>query len=528
MKKKNVSLLFLCMLLSLCLVACNPSDKGSKPAGEEAEGQMPFLTIGLAEESNADKLDATVNDSSMALYGAVYEPLVTYKDGDFHPGVAESWDISEDGKNYTFHLDKDKLFSDGSPVNAEAVKFTIERAKALSPDSKLQTLANLSDISIDDDYTVSLHFSKISNQVLNELCQTRPLRVMSPNSVENKSVDGKFKEPIGSGPFKLSEFSNESATFVPNENYNKKQPLKYGLIFKTISDGSSRALALQSGEVDLIGGLFGRLTPEDLDTFEKADKFKIYDFKGTESQFLAFNPKNSKLDQKMRQAISLGIDQDKLSNQKLLGVFQPTVQFANDKNQEAFAYQPDEAKKLIESEGYKLDQNNIYEKDGQELSFDLVIQTAEFPDWRKKAELIQSQLKEIGVNTNIQVQEQESYYDTLWTTGKYDLIFFRAYTDGLVPYNFLVSLYQNTDEGSGVIANDPELSKLIQDFSNLASKEDQQKQMDKIFKMLHDKALGLPINYIGTTLATGEKVKSLDYSGLADAPIDFNSVELNK
>ncbi|EHI69903.1 ABC transporter, substrate-binding protein, family 5 domain protein [Streptococcus ictaluri 707-05] len=107
-------------------------------------------------------------------------------------------------------------FSDGSKLTSEDVKFTIERAKAKNEDSSLQTLKYLEKIETPDDTTVELYFSQTVNQVLNELCQTRPLRIMSTTAVKDEKVKGKFIAAIGSGPFVITKSSTETTEMKPN------------------------------------------------------------------------------------------------------------------------------------------------------------------------------------------------------------------------------------------------------------------------------------------------------------------------
>ncbi|WP_407856436.1 ABC transporter substrate-binding protein [Enterococcus hailinensis] len=516
---KKIFKLTLAMVLLGTLAACSTQKATSHAKSLETVG------VAITGDANAKKLDATAYDSEMALYSAVYEPLVTYGEkGDYQPGLAKSWEISQDGKTYTFHLKKNAKFSDGSDFNASAVKFTIERAKKLNTTTTLQTLMNLESVEVVDDQTVTLHFNKISNQVLAELCETRPLRIMSPNAVEGKKVTGKFKKAIGTGPFSIAKVTDEEVTMKPNAYYNANHPLDYKLKFKTISDGSSRTLALRSGEIDIAGGTLGQISDSDIQSLKKSDGFKVREFTGTMSHFLAFNPDNTTLTSNVRKGIELAINKADLSEHKLAGLFQSSVQYVTKDNQTTVPHDVKAAEKIFEAAGYTKNAKGYYEKDGKTLQFNLVIQTAEFPEWKEQAEVIENNLKQAGVKININTLDSESYYDVLWTNKKFDMILYRTYTDALLPYNFLNSLFANTTESHGVLANDATLTQLLNDYANTATTTDQQTIFDQIFKRISSETLAIPIDYKDENFVTTSKVSHFEFSGLSDAPIDYESL----
>ncbi|MCD9603673.1 ABC transporter substrate-binding protein, partial [Klebsiella pneumoniae] len=157
----------------------------------------------------------------------------------------------------TFHLKHHIKFNDGSNFDAKAVKFSIERAKATDKTNPMETLDKLKSVTIKDNYTVDIHLKMPSNQVLNELSQIRPLRIMSPHAVKDGKTTGKFEKAIGTGPFKVADSTNETVTFKPNPYYHNHHPLDYDLIFQTIEDSDSRHLAMESHSIDITGGSLG-------------------------------------------------------------------------------------------------------------------------------------------------------------------------------------------------------------------------------------------------------------------------------
>ena len=170
----------------------------------------------------------------------------------------------------------------------------------------------------------------------------------------------------------------------------------------------------------------------------------------------------------------------------------------------------------------------MFEKAGKVLSFNLVIQTAEFPNWKDKSEQVQQDLKKAGIKVNIKTLDAQTYYDTLWTKKDYDLIFYRTYSDALMPYNFMSSVFENVDGKSGVLANDDTLTKQLDGYTTKISRDEQQRAFDDIFKHFNQQYFGVPIAYPNETFVVSDKVKSFKFTGLTDAPVDYKSLKVNE
>ena len=488
------------------------------------------INMSLPTEAKADKLDAQGYDAAMPVYSAVYDSLVQYdKKKGIKAGLADRWKVDNSGKEYEFHLKENVKFSDGSKLDAKAVKFSIERAKKMNKETTVETLKQLDQVVVKDSHTVQIKLKQPSNQVLNELTQVRPLRIMSPHAVEGGKVDGKFKKAIGTGAFVVDKAGKEKTTMKPNKYYNHEHPVKYDLSFQTIEDGDSRNSAIQSGSVDISGGSLGMLSDQQLKQDKKNKDLTIEDRPSTVSHFMAFNPDHKTLkDTKIREAISKAINTNQLSDQHMRGIFQKDVQYVNDKNQQQHDYNIKDTEKILKEEGYKKNHNGIYEKDGKPLSFNLVIQTAEFPNWKDKAEQVQDQLKKAGIELKIKTLDSQSYYDTLWTKKDFDLIFYRTYSDALMPYNFMNSVFKNIDGKSGVLANDKVLSEKLDAYPKKINRDEQQQAMDDIFKHFNSSYYGVPIAYPNETFVTSHKIESFKFSGLTDAPIDYKHLKVKQ
>ena len=488
------------------------------------------VTLSLPREFNPNQLDAQGFDVPMPVYSAVYQSLVKYgENGKIEPGLAKSWDVSNDGKDYTFHLKQHVKFNDGSNFDASAVKFSIERAKATDKTDPMETLDKLKSITVKDKYTVEIKLKKPSNQVLPELTQIRPLRVMSPHAVQGGKITGKFKKAIGTGPFKVAGSTNETVTFKPNKYYRNGHPLDYRLTFQSIEDSDSRHLAIESHSIDITGGALGQMTPQQVKESYRNKHLTVHKYPSTETQFMGFNPTNKVLqNKKMREAISKAINVNHLSSNKTLkGLFQSGVQYVNNANQNDHTYAPAEAQRLIKQLGYTRNGDGYFEKDGKVLSLKLALQTDEFPEWKMKAEIMQQALKKAGIKLDINVLDAQTYYETLTVRKDFDLIYYRSYTNGLMPYNFLNARFKQNGKQPGAFADNQKLTSMIEQFPTIINTHQQQQAFNQLSNYIDSQYLAVPIAYPNETFVTSPKIKDFDFSGQTDAPINFDKLKVS-
>ncbi|HBU82735.1 MAG TPA: nickel ABC transporter substrate-binding protein [Paenibacillus sp.] len=513
------------VVLLLFIMGC--SQHVSSPSAAEEDKN---IVVAVTQDTEADKLDASTYNGSRHTHAAIYDALVDYKGkGEFTPSLAESWEISDDGRTYILHLQNQVLFSDGSPLNSAAVKFSLERAVSREENASLEISRLLQKVEAPDDQTVVLSFKETATQVLYELSQARPFRIMSPNSVTPKGdVNGTFQKAIGTGAWKIGEYQQGIQTvLIPNDHYWLEQPSDYSLVFKVITDPQARVLALQSGEVDLAGGELGNIPMESLPVFQNNDNYVIETGSSTMSYFMVINQHNTSLaDKNIRQAINYGNDTSKYaggSGDPVRGLFQEKVAFISDSNQPSYPYNPEKAKQLIEASGYQWNNNKqLYEKDGQVLQLRLVIQTEEYPEWKEMAEIFQDNMKQIGIQIHIVNQERAAYYDTLWSTKEYDLLMYRTYTDAQLPYRFLSSLFYDSPSSPGVAYQDKPLSDLLDQIAATVSTEQQQKLFNQVFLRMHEEAMSVPIYYAKQTFVHSSQVVDFRFNAIEDDPLKWH------
>ena len=204
--------------------------------------------------------------NQMFAQASVYEPLVRYRDdGTIEPWLATAWTISRDGRTYDFALRPGVTFSDGTPFDAAAVKANFDAILAnRSRHAWLDLTRQIDRTEIVGPLAFRLVLKAAHDPTLRELSLPRPFRFVSPAAMgEGGTTAGGIRAPVGTGPWRLVETRlGVSDTFAANPTYWGAKPAFERLVVKVIPDPNTRAIALQTGEVDLVYGAAGQIPSE--------------------------------------------------------------------------------------------------------------------------------------------------------------------------------------------------------------------------------------------------------------------------
>ncbi|MEK3717126.1 nickel ABC transporter substrate-binding protein [Paenibacillus sp. FSL R7-0333] len=536
-KSKTVlttSLFILLLVLIMGISGCGHSDR----AAQASDSGDKAITVAIAADAGLDRLDAGAYEGSMNVHAMIYDGLVEYGEkGEILPSLAESWDISEDGKVYTFHLRQGVKFSDGTEFNADAVKFSFERW-VKDPANSLNVATAMESLEVADKHTITMTFNKAYYPFLTELSFARPVRIISPTAVEPAGdINGTFVRAIGTGPWMAESYkTDQEAVLVSNPNYWGDMPKLSKIIMKVIPDPQSRVLALQSGDVDIAGGQMGKLPVESVPVIEADASLTLQKSPGTSSHFMIFNYNTPALqDLNVRKAINLAMNKKSIVNdlmngigQEAKGLFPLTVPYVTESNNTWYGFDPGEAKQLLAAAGYKdADGDGIAEKDGNPLEFNFVLQQAEYPEWKTISELIQSELKEIGIDVKLQVLEPNAYYDALWTSKAYDLILYRTYDDAYNPHSFLLSLFHRTTEAPAVVWSDTELEAQIDNAVGAMDIQERQSAYDSIFLRMYQDAMFAAVYFPDDILAVNHRVTGFKPGYTTFTPVFWNQLDVD-
>ncbi len=401
---RNAHLAVLAFTLLVMLSACGAADSA-------VEGGSLVYGLTLAPSGIDPHIDAS-SELGIPLT-SVYDTLV-YQDlsGSFVPGLAERWEVSEDGRTYTFHLRHDVRFHDDTPFNAEAVKFNLDRIA--NPDTKSRKargmLGTYSHTEVLDDYTVKIHFSEPYAPFLDSLSQVY-LGMASPTAVQRWGVEYQLHQ-VGTGPFIFKEYlPNDHLTLTRNPNYDWA-PSVYQhdgpayldeVIFRFYVDPAVRALALESGEADVMG----EIPPTDAARLEASPEFSLIQVAvpGQPLQFFLNTENPPTDDPRVREALLYTIDQQAIVDTIFQGFSPPAsgplsaaTMGYSDKVEDLYPYDPAEAGELLEAAGWiDSDGDGILQNaDGLPLVLrGYLMSWGYLPE---VGQLLQAQLREIGVD----------------------------------------------------------------------------------------------------------------------------------
>ncbi len=375
--------------------------------------QIPddVLVIGqIAEPRSLDPAAVTaVNDFRILMN--LYDGLVRYQDGTLEvvPGLAESWEISDDGTVYTFRLREGISFHDGTPFDAEAVKFNFDRMldenhpyHATGPFPLAFFFSAIQQTEAIDDYTVRMTLDAPYAPLLSNLAYPTGLLV-SPAVVAAHGADY-GRNPSGTGPFRFAEWqSNTRVVLERNPDYWDGAPQLNALVFRPITDANTRVTEMLSGGLDLMV----EVPPDNVALFADDPGFTVYEQAGPHLWFLILNLREGPFtDQRVRQAVNYAIDKQSLVDNVLAGTatvadgpIPAAFAWAYNEDLEPYPYDPDKARELIAEAG----------AEGAELTFYVTEGGSGMLDPIPMGTAIQADLNAVGLNVRIETYEWNTF-----------------------------------------------------------------------------------------------------------------------
>jgi peptide/nickel transport system substrate-binding protein len=329
--------------------------------------------------------------------------------GKFHPGLAESWEISEDGLIWKMKLKKGVKFHDGSPFNAEVAKWFLNEM-ATGPSAYM--VAGIDRIEINDPHAITIYFNNPEPNMLFNL-STSFMCVPSMKAYQKYGEDYGIKYVVGSGPFKYESWKpGDSLTVVKNPEYtwgpgfakNKGPALIDKVVYREIKDESTRFLELKTGKLDV---LFSVPTMF-LEKVKQDPKVNVVRLPGVVLFHMVMNTQSEPLNDLMvRQGIAQAIDQDSITKNVFAGAGQPAHNYlisslpsSNVPKEFQIYHNLEAANAALDKAGWKAGTDGIrINKDGQRL--ELKMWAKNESTYRRVAEVIQAQLAQVGVDAKI-------------------------------------------------------------------------------------------------------------------------------
>lgn len=425
-------------------------DNTNKEVKPQEGGQLRIPVQGL---ESWNPLIAKTTDSVNFL-SLIYEGLVGY-DSDLKkiPKLASDWQVSEDGRLWTFNIRKDAKWHDGTSITAEDVIFTYNILKEGVLNSVYQYNIfdndNILEIGLknNDKYSLFVRLAEPSSKLLDIF--TFP--VISKDyyeSVENiiKSQKDLTKAPLGTGPYKVAEeyFSEdqESIILVRNEDWWGRRPYIDKIIGKIYTNKEEARKAFIQGELDLVDTMIVYVNNKSVE-----EDTKLYRFMTNYYEFLGLNSESELIkDPKIRKALAYAIDRREiiskvyLNNAQTVDVPIPSNHWLYDNAYRLYDYDIDRAKRLLKEAGWQdLDGDGILDKtvDNQKIELKIKLVSNSGNDLRRDVlSLIKSHLELVGFKVETQIADMETIAKDLLATNQFDALLTGYYLDNALDLSF--------------------------------------------------------------------------------------------
>lgn len=512
--KKRVLSLCLAGLMAASLTGCGGAGNAAETtAAAGAENSAAASEAGASEgkEELVFVNYRDIRDLNPHLYAGemyaqemLYETLVNITADGYEGCLAESWDITDDGRTYTFHIRDGVKFSDGEVCDANAIKANFDAIiENRDRHTWLEMMNLLVGVSAPDDKTFVIELSEPYYPLLTELGVTRPFAMISPKAMKDGSTKDGVNAYIGTGPYVLTDFvTDEYAVFEANENYWGEQPKIKKITVKVIPDNQTRILALEKGEIDMIFGK-NMIDADAINQYTGNDKFTVSLSDPTSTRQIVLNTTRDVLaDKEVRQALQHATNKQAISDGIFYGLEQPadtlfakTVPYC-DIDLEPYAYDVELAQSMLDEAGWVVGADKIREKDGQKLNIDLLYNSDSVTE-KAIAEYLQSEYQKIGISLNIHGEEEQSYRDNM-KAGNFDMVFNICWGTPYDPQSSLAAMrapvYGDYAAQLG-LEDKADIDQAITDILVSTDETKRQELYTFVLTRLHEDAVYIPLTY---------------------------------
>ncbi|MCB1313967.1 MAG: ABC transporter substrate-binding protein, partial [Sedimentitalea sp.] len=367
-----------------------------------AQAQTGLTVAMQLEPPHLDPTSAAAGAIDSVVYSNIFEGLTRFMgDGSVVPGLAESWEISDDGKVYTFKLRDGVTFHDGTTMDAEDVKFSLDRARAEdSANAQKALFTGITDVTVIDPLTVQVTLAEPNGSFLFNMAWGDAV-IVAPESSEDIKT-----KPVGTGAFRFVNWvQGDKIDIEKNPDYWGTPALLDTASFKFISDPTAAFAAMMAEDVDVFTGF---PAPENLPQFEADPRFQVLVGSTEGETILAMNNKRPPFDDKrVREAVAHAIDRQAIIDGAMFGLGTPIgTHFAP--HNPAYLdltglsqFDPEKSRALLAEAGLP---------DGFETTLHLPP-----PSYaRRGGEIIAAQLAEVGIKAEITNVEWAQWLETVF------------------------------------------------------------------------------------------------------------------
>jgi peptide/nickel transport system substrate-binding protein len=435
-------------------------EEGEEAAAPPAEaGEEGTLIIGTTDKVTVLDPADSYDFHTWEIHHNTMDTLLHYVPGttELEPGLATGYEVSDDGMEYTFQLVEGASFPDGTPFNAEAVKWSIDRVIRLEGDPNWLVSSFVSDVEVLDEYTIKFNLlAPVSYFPL--LVATQPYSPVSPNCYSEDEFDADSLCG-GVGPYQITSWDRDVEMVLEQyEGYPGDPPATPKIIVKYYADATTMRLAVESGEIDVASKT---LNPTDYADLEAAGVLQVIEGPGAQIRYICFNVTTPPFDQpEIRQAVAYAVDRDAVTSIAFQGTHVPLysmVPIGMWSHMDAFPERDlDMAIEMLTAAGYSED---------NKLVMDLWWTPTHYgPTEADVATVLKDNLEETGlVEVNLQNTEWATYKE-YQNAGSMPVFLLGWYPDYLDPDNYTWSWgHSDASDDMGIFYANPDMDALLEE-----------------------------------------------------------------
>lgn len=507
--------LVLVLLLALLSAVCSLTGCGRQ---QESKASLSELVVGVGSDGNKpDFAEIGVLSPNANIYESLVKMSPEFK---VEPLLATKWEYAGDN-TWRFYLRKGVKFHNGQEFTADAVKYTYEQA--MRPSGK--TMIHHKEVRVVDKHTVEI-VTEEPNLLVPEIIAHPLFGIRCPGTDPSA-------RPVGTGPFKFVSYQKEQALVVEKNPDYWGTPAKLDKItFRYIPDANTRIMALQAGEVDVIK----EIPRESIGQIRGNKEFQVVAsppggiYMVFEVRVNGKPPRDITSDRRIRQALAYAVNRQAIVDQLWEGnaavdrTWLPAGMFGDHKDLvKGFDYDPEKAKQLLDEAGWKTPADGMRVKNGRPLEITIVSGWPSAAELKPVPEIIQQQLKDVGVRAKIIEVSDEGIYDDLLKKGEGDLWLTKGNQNNADP-TFGPQMLHHSKGYYGESCGKPwwggeEFDRLIDQARGTDSPEERAKFVAGALAILIDEeTVVIPVASLFNVYAANSKV-----SGLTPHPADVNT-----
>ncbi len=490
---KKTTTLFKACTLTAAMLATSASYAGS-------------LTIASPQDPGSwDPIDTfLVNWASVATN--IFDGL-TYRGPDLElvPGLATSWEELDDGKRIRFSLREGVMFHNGESFNADAVKFTFDRllGEEGSRGPQRSNYTAISHVEVVDDYTVDFFLYNSDPVLLTKLAGYGAM-IVPPGYIEEHGDDYFNTHPVGTGPFKVVDYTPRSDVKLEAfADHWGGAPKLDSVTYRFISEPSTAVAELQSGGVDIV--LPPTIPIGMIDSINNHPNSQVVSVASPTVEALRFNTQSGiTADERVRQAMIMAVDRQAIVDSilggegQVIASFQGSQSFGFDPELEAYPYDPQRAQELLKEAGVE---------PGAAIQIDVRGNDATFGE---VAQVVASYLQGIGIDASIQPYETNVLLNDIIPAGRTGEMFQQKWGGWTFDFDNTAYLMYHTGERWNPYDSDTTLDEMLNSQRSITNREERETLLQFIARYTKERALEMPLYSLNALYGVSNRVQNFE------------------